>query len=313
MGFSVREQALFAEVESVPGTAEALVGADVLQVQNLQPNLAENLRFLEREIIRSSLNPEQGVYGGALGGVQFDVELKGSGSAGSSPRLGDLLRGCGLSETIVTSTSVTYAPISALASHETLTIGYREGDNYRILRGCRGTFSMNLQSGQYGLITFNFIGRIHSETQTAAPTPSFETTVPPAFLGATFTVGGYAAKIQALTMDIQNNLVPGDNPNNADGFGDLVRITGRNTSGNINPEREGISTKDYVGIFRAGTLQAIQTGVIGGTAGNRWALAFPTAYFRNIEAANRDEILTYGIPFGAADTDGTDDFSIAFT
>jgi len=313
MSISRRNRAIFVELEATAGTAETLVNVDVVQVQDLQVNVAESLRMNEREIIRSSLNPEKAVYGGAKIGFQFTVELKGSGAAGTAPRIGDLLQACSCSETVVASTSVTYAPQSDLTLHKTVTIGYMEGGNYRIAKGCRGTFSIDATSGQYAKVTFNLRGRIHSESVAAAPTPSFETTVPPAFVGATFVVGAYAAVIEKLTMDIANNIVDGTNPNNSDGFGALTTITGRATRGTINPEVELISAKDFVGIFRAGTDQAIGTGVIGGTAGNRWALSIPNAYFRNVGDGNRDELLTYEIEYGARDTNGTDDFSLAFT
>ncbi|MCK7495178.1 MAG: hypothetical protein MZW92_31855 [Comamonadaceae bacterium] len=42
--------------------------------------------------------------------LTFDVEIKGSGAAGTAPELGVLLKGCGFGETVVAVTSVTYAP-----------------------------------------------------------------------------------------------------------------------------------------------------------------------------------------------------------
>lgn len=312
MGYSTREQAIFVELEAVAGVAETLVAADCVQVQDLQVNLAEDLRMIEREIIRSSLNPEQAVYGGALLSFQFTVELKGSGTIDAAPRYGDLLTACGMTETVTASTNVVYNPNSTLSTHKTATIGYKEGGNYRIAKGCRGTFSIDLTAGQYGKITFNMKGRISSETAAAAPTPTFETTVPRPFVGATFVIGSYAAPISKLTLDVQNNVVVSPNPNDAEGFGE-VRIVGRNTKGSVDPERELISTKDYIGLFRAGTTQAISTGTIGSVAGNRFALSIPSAYFRNPAANARDEVLTYDIEFGAKDTDGTNDFSLTLT
>lgn len=309
---SVREQAIFVEVEATPGTPETLVAADVVQVQNLQPGFAEDLRLIERNIIRDSLNPEKAVYGGALFGFQFEVELKGSGTIDAAPRYGDLLRACGMTETVNASTSVVYTPHSTLSSMEACTIGYKEGGNYRIVTGCRGTFQIVAEGGVPAKIVFQMKGRISSETEAAAPTPSFESTIPPAFVGAAVTIGGTSVEIQQLTLDISNNVIATTNPNNADGFG-AVRITGRATKGTINPLRDLINTKDFVGIFRAGTNQAIASGTIGSSAGNRWALSVPQGYLRNVTGEDRDELLTYGIEFGGADTDGTDDFSLTLT
>lgn len=311
-GISVREQALYAAVETTPGTAETLAGDDVLQVMNLQPNPVENIRMIERPIIRSSLNPEQPVYGGSLFAVQFDVELKGAGSAGTAPRLGRLLRACGMDETIVASTSVTYTPSSDMASHDTVTIGYRDGPNFRVLKGCRGNVSINLTAGQYGVLSFRMVGKIESETQSSAPTPSFETTVPRAFVGASFAIGGTAVPIEALTFDLQNTISIAPNPNESDGFGE-IRITERNTQGTVNPEAQPINTKDFIGLLRSGTTQTIQTGVIGSSAGNRWAISVPKAYFREIGFGEREALLTNDITFGCAENSGDDELSIQFT
>src|SRR5690349_14386461 len=108
MTISTREQALFAKLESTFGTFNTPVGADALQVMNLKPNPAENLRWVKREIISAFLNDAQGLYAGALFGFEFDVELKGSGAAGTAPRFGPLLQACGMTETIVPATSVAY-------------------------------------------------------------------------------------------------------------------------------------------------------------------------------------------------------------
>lgn len=312
MGISTRNRIIFVEVEATYDSAETLVGADAVQVSNLQFNPAEQARMIPREIIRDSLQPEQEVYAGSLMGFQFDVELKGSGSAGTAPRFGDLLRACGCSETVVDATSVTYEPDSDLSAHEGVTIGYKEGANYRIAKGCRGTFSINLEAGKYGVITFTMIGHISAESETAAPTASYEATVPPAFLNASVDIDGFTPKIQSMTMDIQNEYVPSEDPNQATGFGEIY-ITGRNTQGTINPEAEDISDNDYVADFRAGNQLTLATGTIGGTAGNRWALNFPKIYYKNVQQADRNALLTWDLTYGCVVDSGDDEFSLVLT
>lgn len=312
MTISIREQALYAAIEDTYGVAEELAATDVLQVQNLQPNPVENLRMLERQIIRGSLNPEQAVYGGSLFGVQFDMELKGSGSAGVAPRLGRLLVACGMAETVAADTSVTYKPSSDMANHKSVTIGYRDGPNFRVLKGCRGNVSINLTTGQYGVLTFTMVGHIESESEASAPEPSFESTIPRAFVGADFKIGGTAIPIESLTIDLSNTVAIAPNPNSADGYG-AIRITARNTQGTMNPEAQSIETKDFIGLLRSGTTQAIQTGTIGSNAGNRWAISIPKAYFREIGFGEREGLLINDITFGCAESSGDDEVSIVFT
>lgn len=314
MTIGKKEEALYARIETTFGTFNAPQGSDVLQVANLKFNPAEILRWIDRPIIRASLNDEQGIYGGALMGFEFDMELKGSGTAGTAPRLGRLLRACGLQEAVVSSTSVTYRPLTSIASHEGVSIGYRAGGTYRTARGCRGSFSLKCPAGQPAMLSFKLMGHVQAESDTAAPTASFgETTRPPPFLGASFQIGGYTAAIQELSLDPANNVAVGEDPNSADGYGD-VRITARKSGGKVNPEAKLIAVKDYIGIFRANTQQAIATGVIGGTAGNRWAVNVPYAYFKEVPYGDREELLVHEIAFGAAESGSLDDeFTIQFT
>jgi hypothetical protein len=170
---------------------------------------------------------------------------------------------------------------------------------------------MNLVAGNYGILTFNFVGHIESEAEAAAPTPTFEATLPPAFLAATFVIGAYAAPIESLTLDMQNQLAISPDPNSANGYG-AIRITARNTQGTVNPEHEDISTKNYINELRSGTAQAIQTGVIG-SAGNRWALAIPNAYWRELGFADREQLMTFDGSFGCVESSGDDEVSLQFT
>lgn len=310
MTISTRQQAIFVAVEDVVGTAETLVGADALQIMNLQFNPTEGMRMIEREIIRQNLNPEKAVHGGSLRGFTFDVEVKGSGTEGEAPRLGRLLRACGFDETVVAATSVTYTTGSTLADHESVTIGYMEGPNYRVVKGCRGNVSAQLTTGEYARLSFTMVGHKESEAEASAPTASYESTVPPAFLGATFQIGGAAFPVESLSFDMSNTISRAPDPNQDDGYGEM-RVTARNVTGSVNPEAQAIDTKDWIGILEAGTSQDIQTGVIGGTPGNQWALALDNTYFRDIGYGDREALLINDIEFGMEDPDS--DFSLQFT
>jgi hypothetical protein len=313
MGYSVKQQGIFVEVEASSGTAETLIDADAILIQNLQFNPTESLRLIERNVINSSLNPRKAIYGGSLLGFQFEVELKGSGTAGTAPQaLGDLLRSCGLDETIVAVTSVTYNPLSDLSQHESCTIGLRQGDNYRIAKGCRGNVSFVFPTGGICLARFNMIGHIESETQAAAPTPAFQAGTPPAFINVAFTVAATEFPIAELVLDCQNQISMAPDPNATDGFG-AIRVTSRNSQLTLDPEDQGISTKDWVGLLRAGTSQAVATGTVGSSAGNRFALSVPLAYERDVQFGDREELMITNITMGCEDTDGTNDFSLVFT
>ena len=111
----VNRRVLLAAVEAVPGVAETLTGADAILIENLQMSYV-NERMNERPAIRQSFGKLAAIYGGSLAQVTFDIEIKGSGTAGTAPEAGALLQAVGMSETIVATTSVTYAMTSTALS-----------------------------------------------------------------------------------------------------------------------------------------------------------------------------------------------------
>ena len=121
-------------VDSVP-----VAGTDAMLVENINWS-NESLRFNERPAVRASLGQLQGVYGGSLRSIQFDVELKGSGVDPSStptpPEFAPMLRACAMAESIVAVTSVDYNPESDPGAHESGTIYYYQDGMLRRLLPC---------------------------------------------------------------------------------------------------------------------------------------------------------------------------------
>src|SRR5690348_13502456 len=72
--------------------------------------------------------------------VEFDVEMAGSGAAGTAPKWGPLIRACSFAETIVASTSVAYNPISSAQESITLYIN-RDGRRGKLL-GAMGNMTV---------------------------------------------------------------------------------------------------------------------------------------------------------------------------
>jgi len=119
-------------------------GDDAILVENLAW-ANEGLRMNERPAVRASIGQLQQVYGGMLRTVTFDVEMKGSGVAGTPPEMADLLEACGMLETVVAVTSVTYTPAST--GHKSATVYYYQDGTLMKLTGCRGSVSFNMEVG----------------------------------------------------------------------------------------------------------------------------------------------------------------------
>ncbi len=307
---TTRRKLILAKVESTynvdptPTPAADAVLVEELTWQN------ENLKMIERPAVRPSLGMLQQVYGGRLVTVNFSAEVKGSGAAGTAPEIGALLRACGLGETIVASTSVTYAPVSTALESATLYV-YEDGKRI-VVTGCRGNVSFALEAGNRVMASFSMTGHVAAQTDVALPAPTFDTTAPVPFIGGGFTVDAFSAVISSLSFDLANTLAMPESVNGVDGF-DEITIVGRDVNGSINPLDELVATEDFIGNFTAGAAMAIATGAIGATAGNILNIDMPAVYYRDATPADRDGLAALDLPFGASESTTDDEVSIAFT
>ncbi len=307
----VNREVILAKVETVYGTDIIPVeGTDAMLVEN--PSWSnEGLRMNERPAVRANISMLQQVYGGHLKSVTFDVELKGGGGAVDvPPEFGPLLRGCGFDETINAAVDVQYAPVST--GHESLTIYYFRDGLREILTGCRGNVSFNLETGAIGKMSFTFTGHVAEPTDVALASPTYLSNVPPALIGVPFTIGAFAAVINALTFDMSNTVATPPDISSSDGYSE-IQITQRDVNGSYDPEAELIATENPYNDLTAGAALALTTGVIGVAPGNAYQIDAPAAYYRDVSPGDRDGVRTYDIPVGFAESAGDDEVLLTFT
>ena len=94
------------------------------------------------------------------------VELAPSGAAGTAPAWGPLLRACGVAETIVTDTSVTYEPITD--SMESVAIHFWIGGTQHKMLGVRGDATLRFTAQGLPYIEFDLTG-LYTEPAEATP------------------------------------------------------------------------------------------------------------------------------------------------
>lgn len=272
----------------------------------------EGLRMVDRNVVKNTDGKLKSIFGGTLMNVTFDVELKGSGSAGVAPDFGVLLKCCSCTETVVASTSVTYALSSEEADKKSCTIYYYADGLRYILTGCRGTASMVLETGAVPMISFTMTGHVTAPTDVALPTPTYDATEPVTIRGASFSIDAYAASINSLQFDFGLEVKTPASMSATDGYGEVF-IGNRDVNGSIDPQAELVATEDFYGNFTAGAAMALTTGVIGSVAGNRFQIDMPAVSYRDVGQGDRDGIRTFELPFGAAESAGDDEFSLILT
>lgn len=305
----VKRAQLAAKAETTEGTAETLVGANAFLAQNI--DFSPDIAMGERDNLTSSLSPFPKVPGERKGGMSFDVELKGSGTAGTAPALGKLLLGCGFAETLVASTSATYKPASTGIGSMTLAM-YNDGIIYKIW-GARGTVSLKNVKGKPSMFHFEFSGADYSVADGAMLSSgvSYESTLPQPFLSSQLTIDSYAALIGTLDINMNNEVALREDGNTESGYKSAV-ITSRKPSLSFDPEMVLVATYDFFGKLRSGNQGALSY-VIGATAGNICTVTAPKVQYTGVKLSDKSGIRGLGMDCQLNRNAGDDELVIAFT
>lgn len=312
----ISQEVILAKIETVYGTDSVpAVGTNSILVRKVDYGL-DKLRMADRASVRASLGTQQQIYGGSMRQVSFEVEVKGSGAAGTAPEIGPLLRACGMGETIVASTSVTYAPASS--SIPSLTFYFFEsvgGASVRhIITGARGTVSFRIKAGDIVVANFNFMGKFGTSTDIATPVPVYNTTVPVAVKGLATTLGGVSTLVmQDYEFSVNNNIETPDSVTDTEGFGNTT-ILKRDPQIVVNLHAEPVSVINHWSQISAGTSLAFASGTLGATPGNRFALNAGQTHVRNITHGDSNGFRGRGVTLGCHETSTADtDYSAVFT
>lgn len=306
-------QVICAKTESTYNTDSVPTGAaNAMLVENPEWSF-DSARLYERKPVRSSLAPLKPLYAGALMSLKFDVEIKGASGAGVAPEFGPLLTACGISETIVGATSVTYKPLSTVSTHKSLTF-YIFQDGVRIIiTGARGQVSGDSNIGEAGKLHFTFFGHFVSRTDVAMTSPTYSSIVSVPLIGIPFVTDSFSAVIRKLSWDLGNEIAKPGNIAAADGFAE-IRIASRKLSGSFDPEQTLAATYNWVTKWQTGAAIALDSGLAGSVAGNRWKITMPAVTYTELGNADQSGILTHDLKFQGLETAATDDeMSLAFS
>lgn len=307
-----RNRLLLAKSESsygvVPSPAPA--GTDAVLISNLEVSPLQ-LELKDRELVQGYLGNSAQVVGQTSVGVNFSVELAGSGTAGTAPRWGALMKACGFSETVVTSTSVTYAPVSS--SFSSVALDFRNDGIKHLILGVRGNVAIEMSAGEIPKLNFTFMGIYGAPTATANPATTFTNQSTPVAVNADNTtsvsVHSYSACMNAFSLDMANSMVF----RQLAGCTKQVMITDRAPSGSITVELPALGTKDFYTIAAAQTAGAISFQH-GQTAGNIATFTASNCAFDSPTLEDGDGIQHIVLPFRPLPgSSGNDEVSIALT
>lgn len=210
----------------------------------------------ERDLVGSGLGGKPVTLGRLRVVMTGKVELAGAGKAGDVPAYGVLLRACGFAQSAnTTAKTVAYQPLSA--NYPSLSIYYNIDGTLHKMLGARGTVTLEITAGAIPVMNFTFTGLYVDPTDVALPTADLAAFKAPVAVSdantPTFSLGGFAAVCQSLTLDIGNEVVHRDLINKSG-----VYITDRRGTGSVVVEAPGLATKDFFKAAKDGTTGALQ-------------------------------------------------------
>lgn len=304
-----RNRLLLIGMESVYGTAPALVGADALLCKEIDISPLE-VELYDRELITGYFGNTEKVLISQMSKVTVTVEYAASGTAGTPPKWGPLMRAAGNSQTIVPTTSVEYLPISS-APESAAMMFYADGVRHT-LRGSRGEWGLAGEVDGVPLLSFEYIALYTPATATANPTATYTAQAKPLVMNSantpTVDVHGFAACMESFSLNMANDVTF----RHLAGCSERVELNDRKPSGSIKIEAPTLAAKDYFAAVSAQDLGAIDW-THGTTAGNILTLSQPSCNLGTPAYSNSNGTIMLELPFMPNPVSGNDEYSLLLT
>ncbi len=291
-------------LDPVPtGAANAMVVSDV-EITPLDGD----------EVERNNVQPYFGNQGALqatqFARIKFNVELAGSGVAGTAPKYDPLLRACAVGVTVAAGVSVTYAPITEAL--ESVSIYANVDGVNQVLAGVRGECKPMLDAKGKPVLQFEFMGLWAAPSDTALPAAVYTGWVKPLAINKVNTIAtlhGIAVAMSHFDLAFGNQVVKRDLV-----AVDTVEIVDRKSTGSIVFEQTPVATKNWVSEAQQKTLGNLSI-VHGITPGNIITFnATGTCELGKPSYQNQDGIQMVNMPLRFQPTSaGNDEWSIVLT
>lgn len=305
----VRNKAILAKIETTYGTDPTPTGsANAMLVKNLTitPIAAD---VVSRDLIRPYLGNSDQLVAGNHVEIEFDIEMQASGTLGTAPAYGPLLRACGFAETVTASTMVEYEPVSS--GFESVAIyAWEDGILHKML-GCRGNMNLEISARGIPFFRFRMVGKYAAPTDTALPTADYSDFVDPLVANSTNTptfsfFGVSSLVLESLTLDMGNQV-----DYRALIGSETTQITDRKVSGQLSCESVALSSFNPFSLALGTSTGALQ--IVHGTAsGRRVQIDCPRVDIGAPSYADSGGVSMFNIPVVAMPDSGNDEIKLTF-
>jgi len=306
-----RNRLALVKSEATYGTSAAPATTDALLFTELEVEMLA-LELAERETIQAFMGHRPSLVTQRTVNVNPTVEFAASGTAGTAPRWGALLKAAGCSETIVAATSVTYAPVSSSFSSYTLDF-YADNGSTQIVTGIRGNAEITMEAGSIPTLAFTQMGLFAAPTALSLPTPTYSAPGVPVVVNSANTtsvsVHGVSACLSSFSFSLGVEMVY----RQLAGCTQQVMITNRMPTGSITIELPAFATQNFVNLCSTQATGAI-SWIHSGGAGNIITFTASTCAFDAPTIQEMDQVTMITLPFRALPSgSGNNEFSLALT
>lgn len=282
-----RKRAIVAKIETTYGTDSAPTGAaNAILVSDLDVTPID-AEMLDRDLLRAYLGSSQQIMAARSVQVSFSVEVAGSGTAGTAPKYGPLLRACGMAETITAGTKVEYKPVSTTFESVTIWASY-DGVLHKLV-GARGSVKLTADAKAIPKLAFEFRGLFVPVVDGTVAGIDYTGWTTPLAVNKqntpTFTLHGASAPMSKFSIDLGNQVVFRNIVNS-----ELVMITDRQSVGSVSMEAGLMATKNWFSVAELATLGALSM-VHGTVAGNIVEIASANVQIVSPKYSSEDGIM----------------------
>jgi len=177
--------------------------------------------------------------------------------------------------------------------------------------GCKGSLSLDLKVNEYAKIKFEFTGIYAGPVDTVIPaSPTYNSTLPPVYQSALFTLDSYAAIISNLKLDIKNEIAKRVDANAATGILEYY-VKGRTITGECDPEVPSLDVYNFWSKWDNSTQVHLVT-TLGASSGNQVVIDAPQVVFETPKYADREGLLTHALSMMLCASVGNDEITLKF-
>lgn len=289
---------------------EAVKGTDIVPapasdaVRCISAEISVTSENVERAVVKPTMGQLAHLVGKQSLQLAIELEVRGSGAAGTAPDFGPLLRACGMDESIVASTSVTYDPLTS--SLESASIyWYQDGLLWKLI-GAVGAVTMAYAMNDVVRLSFTMSAPYLAPTEVAYPGGETYQTEPPILASSADTISeGSEIKVGSFDLDFGNDVQEHYTSNSHE-----FTVADRQPSLTLSKD-SAATIADWTALT-AETDVAL-SAVVDGGAGNITTISADVARRKTISPGMRAEQYLREMEYGLYETSGDDAFAIAFT